>query len=146
MNREQIYSALFAKFSALTVGGTPAFKTASRKLKHWSDVPPTDQPALFVAQRNEVAATVPGMNTVWTFSVDVYLYVHTQADPSKAPSEILNPLLDAVVAALAPDPITNKCKLGGLVEHAWIEGAIETDEGTLGDQAVAVIPVVMKVV
>jgi len=31
--------------------------------------------------------------------------------------------------------------LANLVRHARIEGRIETDEGVLGDQAVAVIPV-----
>lgn len=146
MNREAIYSALFAKFSALTTGGTPAFKTASRRLKHWSDTPPTDQPALFQAQGTEVPTNTPGLNQAWELHATLYLYAHTQADPAKAPAEILNPLIDAVVAALAPDPITNKCTLGGLVQHAWIEGAIETDEGVLGDQAVAVIPLVIKAV
>ncbi|WP_034302536.1 hypothetical protein [Herbaspirillum sp. RV1423] len=138
MNREQIYSALFAKLAA-----APGYKTTSRKLLHWADVKPQEQPALFQAQRREMALTTPGQPTVWSFEVDVYVYVYAK---SSAPSQLLNPLLDAIGTALAPDPITNKCRLGGLVEHAWIEGAIQTDEGTLGDQAVAIIPIVIKVV
>ena len=59
-----------------------------------------------------------------------------------SPSSVMNPLLDAVTAALAPDnPINTAQTLGGTVAHCWIEGAIETDEGTLGDQAVAIVPV-----
>ena len=51
-----------------------------------------------------------------------------------------------MIATLAPDPITNKCTLDGLVQHAWVEGTIETDEGLLGEQGFAMIPIVMKAV
>jgi hypothetical protein len=140
MNREAIYAALFAKFTA-----AGDYKTSSRKLRHWSDVPSNQQPALFQTQRTEVATTVPGQPTVWNLQVDAYVYVNT-SNRSTAPSQILNPLLDAISAALAPDPFSGKCTLGGLVQHAWIEGAIQTDEGVLGDQAVAIVPIVIKVV
>ncbi|QDD62649.1 hypothetical protein EJD96_00070 (plasmid) [Herbaspirillum seropedicae] len=138
MNREQIYAALFAKLSA-----SSAFKTKSRKLRHWADVKDIEQPALFQAQKRELAMTTPGQPTVWSLQVDVYIYVHQK---NGMPSTLLNGLLDALADSLAPDPITNKCTLGGLVQHAWIEGAIETDEGTLGDQAVAIVPIVIKAV
>lgn len=141
MNREAIYAALFAKLQAAAL-----FKTSSRKLKHWSDVPAVDQPALFQAQHNETAATVPGQPTVWTFQVDVYIYVNTQGNKSQSPSQYINPLVDSIIAALAPNPIDNKCTLSGLVQHAWIEGSIQTDEGTLGEQGVSIIPIVLKVV
>lgn len=138
MNREQIYAALFAALSA-----SSAFKTKSRKLRHWAEVKDVEQPALFQAQKREMAVTTPGQPTVWTFQVDIYLYVFQK---NGTPSTLLNQLVDALGTALVPDPITNKCTLGGLVQHAWIEGAIETDEGTLGDQAVAIVPIVIKVV
>lgn len=135
MIREPIYAALFAKLS--NVAG---FTTRSRKLKHWSDVGPTEQPALFMAQKGETAQIVRGQPTRWTLSIDVYLYVKTAG--SDAPAQLLNPLLDAITAALAPDnPIENTQTLGGLVHRCWIEGQIETDEGTLGDQAVAIVPI-----
>jgi hypothetical protein len=31
--------------------------------------------------------------------------------------------------------------LGGLVQHCWIAGRITTDEGVLGGQSVAIVPV-----
>ena len=62
------------------------------------------------------------------------------------PSTILNGLVDAVAAALAPEPASNKQTLGGLVQHVWIDGAIVTDEGVLADQAVAIIPITLKAV
>lgn len=137
MNREAIYSALFAKLAKVS-----GFKSASRRLKHWSDVPASEQPALFQAQKPEVAQRVAGLPTKWTLAVDVYLYVKTPAPV--APSTVMNPLLDAIEAIFEPDnPIKQTFTLGGLVHHCWIEGSIETDEGTLGDQAVCVIPVVI---
>ena len=141
MNRETIYAALFTLLST-----SASFKTASRKLKHWSDVANVEQPALFQAQRTETASTVPGQPTVWMLHVDVYIYANTQSDPTIAPSQIINPLVDAIVRALSPNPIQNRCTLGALVEYVVIDGAIQTDEGVLGDQAIAVIPVLIKVV
>jgi hypothetical protein len=137
--REPIYAALYARIAAAA-----GFKTISRRLRHWDDVPQGDQPAMFMAQKSESVSTTPGLPSVSVMAVDVYIYAHTQGDKTIAPGTILNPLLDAVVGALAPDPITNKCTLGGLVQHAWIDGTIETDEGVLGDQAVCVIPITIK--
>ena len=141
MTREPIYSALFAK-----VAGAYGFTTISRRLKHWDDVPQGDQPALFQAQMSEDAAIIAGRPTVWTMSVDLYIYAHTGGDKSIAPGTILNPLIDAVVAALAPDPITQLQTLGGTCIHAWIEGRVQTDEGVLGDQGVAIIPIHIKAI
>lgn len=137
MNRESIYQALFAKLSAVS-----GLKTKSRKLRHWSDVSANEQPALFQAQKTESIARTPGLNARHTLYADVYVYVKTTGTTS--PSTQMNSLLDAIEAALEPDnPIKNRNTLGGLVEHCAIEGSIETDEGTLGDQAVAIIPIVI---
>jgi hypothetical protein len=115
--------------------------TSSRTLKHWSDVAPVSQPALFQAHKNDTAEVpVRGAPTKWNLRFDIYLYVNT-AGKEMPPSQEMNPLLDAIDAALAPTAGTEVQTLGGLVHHCWISGSIETDEGTLGDQAVAIIPV-----
>lgn len=141
MTREAIYQAVFDKIKTAS-----DFVTASRRLRHWQDVAITDQPALFMAQRSESVQMRPGLNPVRTLRVDVYLYARTN-DPDVAPGQILNPLLDAVLATLATpdDLITNKLTLGGLVQHCWVEGSIETDEGVLGDQGVCIVPVVILI-
>ena len=73
---------------------------------------------------------------------EVDFYVYGQApDELTAPATVLNPLLDAIEAALAPPASSNVQTLGGLVCHAWIAGKIETDEGALGGQAVAIVPI-----
>jgi len=75
-------------------------------------------------------------------SVKVYLYAHSQTAAGRAPASVLNDLVDAVFAAMAPNaPGLETQTLGGLVEWARIEGSIETDEGLLGDQAVAIVPI-----
>lgn len=142
MNREAIYGALFARLAVV-----PGLVVSSRRLRHWTDVRAAEQPALFMAQGRELATPgdpVRGLPTQWTLQVEVYLYART--DGGLAPGTVMNPLLDALEAALKPDNAMQRCQtLGGLVEHCWIEGELETDEGTLGDQAVCIVPVRIRV-
>lgn len=140
MIREKTYEAFFRKIT-----GCAEFLTTSRRLKFWSDVSQADQPALFMAQRTEETLQVPGMPTIWILRVDLYIYAHTRGDPTKSPSTVTNPLVDSVCNILKPNIVTGKVTLGDLVEHAWIEGHIQSDEGALGDQGVVIIPIAMKV-
>ena len=138
INREPIYAALFGLVEAAA-----DFAVADRRLRHWSDIAPAEQPALFMAQKSELAKiNALGAPTVWTLAVDLYVYAHS-SDPYLAPATVLNPLLDAVEAALAPSATTGVQDLGlpAQVRHAYISGKIETDEGVLGDQAVAIVPI-----
>lgn len=138
INREPIYAALFG-----LIESAADFAVVDRRLRHWSDVSPPEQPALFMAQKTELASVKTlGAPTVWTLSVDLYVYAHS-SDPYLAPATVLNPLLDAVEAALAPSATTGlqDLNLPATVQHAYISGKIETDEGVLGDQAVAIVPV-----
>ncbi|NHR05729.1 hypothetical protein HA052_11010 [Chromobacterium haemolyticum] len=137
MNREHIYAALFERLKAI-----PGLRTTSRRLKQWGDVDSSQQPALFLAQGRETATPgdpARGVPTKWLLHPEVYLYVRTTGN--QAPGTVMNPLLDAIEAVTKPDnPMQRVQTLGGLVERCWIEGDIETDEGTLGDQAVAIVP------
>jgi hypothetical protein len=137
ISREPIYAALFGLIETAA-----DFAVVDRRLRHWSSVLPAEQPALFMAQKSELASVrTLGAPTVWTLSVDLYVYAHS-SDPYLAPATVLNPLLDAVEAALAPSATTGIQDLGlpAIVQHAYISGKIETDEGVLGDQAVAIVP------
>jgi hypothetical protein len=136
MTREPIYAALFAMVSGVT-----GLSTASRRLRHWADVPATDQPALFQVQKGETVTERRGLPPKRQFSVELFIYARSGGEANDLPSQILNPLLDGIEAALAPDPGAEVQTLGGLVAHAWIAGRIETDEGVLGDQAVAIVPI-----
>jgi hypothetical protein len=135
MIREPIYAALFA-----LVAHAASFVTISRRLRHWSDVGAAEQPALFMIQKSENAEERRPLPVKYRASVDLYIYAQAP-DELTPPATVLNPLLDAVEAALAPDPVGHVQTLGGLVAHCWIAGRIQTDEGVLGGQAVAIVPV-----
>jgi hypothetical protein len=136
--REVIYAALW------TLGSTAGtFASANRRLRHWTDVAPIEQPALFMSEKGGHAVIrALGAPIAWTLYADFYIYVHS-SDPYAAPATILNPFVDALERALAPSPATGIQNLGlpMMVQHAYISGKIETDEGVLGDQAIAIVPV-----
>jgi len=136
--RESIYAALWT-----LAAGAASFVSANRRLRHWADVAPAEQPALFMSEKGGTAVMKAlGAPIVWTLYAEFYLYVHS-SDPYLPPAMLLNPLLDALEAALAPSPATGIQNLGlpAMVQHAYIAGKIETDEGVLGDQAIAIVPV-----
>ena len=135
MNREAIYSALFNLVSA-----APGLVTTSRKLKHWDDVGPSAMPALFQAQGAQQAMAVTGQPTRWMLEATLWLYVSTEGATS--PGTVLNPIVDAIDAALAFGPFGHQT-LGGLVQYARVDGMLETSEGTLGSTEVIRIPIKM---
>src|SRR5438552_13145039 len=126
--RETIYVALWE------LGASAArFTSTDRRLRHWSDLAPAEQPALFMSEKGGQAAVKKlGAPIVWTLYADFYVYAHT-SDPYLTPATILNPLLDALEAALLPSPTTGIQDLGlpQMVQHAYIAGKIQTDEGVL---------------
>jgi hypothetical protein len=139
-SRETIYAALFTLLSS-----SAEFRTASRKLVHWSDVGPEEHPAIFQRQVSEDRISQRGVPPKIQLRVEIYVYVHTlaqQLDPAVTPAQLMNPLLDALDAALAVDDMSNNVlTLGGLVSHCWVDGKTENFEGLIGDQAVAIIPI-----
>ncbi len=142
-SREDIYGTLFEKLVALKTVGD--IVTASRILVHWDKVPHEQQPAVYQAQINEVFTPVGGQPAKRTLYVNWVVYVARGNDPTKVPAEELNNLLDKLEEILKPDVGEDNQSLGGLVNHAWISGNIETDEGTLGEQAVAIVPIAIDV-
>lgn len=134
MTREPIYAALFAL--GQSVG---SFTTKSRILKHWADVSQAETPALFQSQKDELATQQRGTPPKWDGGVTWYIYL--DGSDQNPPSVLLNTILDAVEKALAPPPAQDVQTLGGLVSHCWVEGPIQTDEGTLGTRAVALVSI-----
>ena len=136
-SREAIFAALFARWS------TPSgFVTTSRELKHWNDVRPEQQPAGYQLEGSQTAQSAYRKPTIWTLRGEIYVYVHKDNTTGDVVA-LLNDRVDAVVAALAPSPATNDQTLGGLVTDCRIDGDIETSEGRLDKQAVAIIPLII---
>lgn len=143
MIREQVYSAVFALFAGLTSGNGPLFKTATRRTTTFDQVLPNDTPCILFKQGPETAEYKLGRPTKWISRPTLVLYVTTDqsVDGTVVATQLLNPLVDAIVDAIQPDnPVTNACTLGGLVSHCAVAGNIEIIDGTLGDTAIAIIP------
>lgn len=135
-SREQVMTAL-----ATAVFGVADFKTTGRRVLLWSKV--SAQPACFL--RNVADAYErDGVRQQAKVTMHAEIWVYSQAgkDPDEAPGIDLNNLIDAIEGVFVSDDTSSgRFTLGGLVQHAWIEGDIEYDPGDLDGQAKAVIPV-----
>lgn len=148
VDREAIMAALFTRLQSVA-----GIQTSSRVFRPWDQVSPAEQPALFLVTGNQTAKPQRKLPTVWTLQPTIYLYVRHDADPTAAPGTALNQMIQAVAAALertpteahtstafADDPQDPHTTLGGLVNACYISGTIETDEGLMQNQGVAIIP------
>lgn len=144
LDREALYTALFARLQAL-----PGFVTVSRRWRPWSEVSKEEQPALFLAQGNETPTQQKGLPPAWRLDPTLYIYARNDADPEAIPGTTLNALLRTVEGALERQPVETDpfggpeewaTTLGGLCSYCRISGTVETDEGLLGGQAVALVP------
>jgi hypothetical protein len=134
--RETIMQALFA-----LVSGSAPFVTASRRLQLWNTLSAAEKPAIFQYERDDNYTNGKNYLPIVEMNVDLYIYTAPGLDSGITPISIMNPLLDAVDAALAPSPVTRRQTLGGLVSHVWIDGKIMKDPGDIDGDGVAVIPV-----
>lgn len=134
-------SAIFAKLWDL-LQGVPGVVTFGQTIKLWSDVDPSAQPALFLVTGGQTAAQNRGLPPKWTLKAELYVYVNSRTSQDATPGARLNMILDAIEAALEPlaplGPEGSVQTLSKAVWHCWIAG-IETDEGALGEQSVAVV-------
>jgi hypothetical protein len=135
VTRESVYQALEQLLESLH-----GFQTVSRELLHWSDVPSDLQPAVYITVGGETHQYGGrGIPTVHVLHPRLYIYAHKESDPRLTSGSQLNNLLDLVESAMQPSG--EEQTLGGLVSHCRIVGEVETDEGVLGDQAMAIIPI-----
>ena len=133
--REQVFGALFGVLQTV-----PGIVTVSRRLQNVQDMQPEELPAAFQLQGKQALEYKGAVPTVADMTATWALYGYS-GDPAVPPSTVLNNLIDAACAALAPPAYTDKQTLGGLVEYAAIDGDIEVYEGILADKAVALLPI-----
>ena len=160
MKRELYYAALFKRLQQM-----PSPVQCERVLAHHEDVPANLQPAVFMTVTSQNAEQVTGLPTKYLLDAKVWIYAHRDT-AGDVPSVTVNRILDELGRCFAEHartmmravhaeldevlrppvgPSFNQT-LGGLVEHCWIDGEIHTDEGWLGLQSIAVVPVRMLVV
>src|ERR1700690_1907870 len=106
MNRETIFSTLF------TNGSNAAnFTTKYRRLHAQGDPSPEEMPMFCQIQGDQTVTTGKGLPKKYTLSAEWWVYAYSD-DLQAAPSSILNPLVDALEATLAPAPGTDTQNLG----------------------------------
>ena len=135
ITRETIYAALFAK-----VRGAADFTSASR---HYGRhiVSSAELPSLVMQQMGEVPDRPRlGASVVWTLQVSLRIAA-CSTDVYVEPTTVLNPLVDAVEAALAPLSSSGVQDLGlpELVQNTHISGRVVFE--TNDNQVTAIIPV-----
>jgi hypothetical protein len=135
--REQVMQALFLHLQAIA-----DFKTAGRRLKLWADVPPGDQPAMFLVDHHEKSTPQPrGLPNKLLLRANVFIYFQSGTDQTVTPDTLLNGYLDALDVALAPDNVMDGVfSLGGMVDHCWVEGETLKDPGDLDGQGLIIVP------
>jgi len=159
LDREVLFDALFKRLSAV-----PGLRTAARKFKPLASIAVSDMPAMFMMKGGETCKPRRGLPPVWLLEADLLIYIQHQDGPnSPGPSTELNNIITGIEAALEmtpqelaamdadpniPDDAYREIKansygttLGGLCSHCFISGTIQTDEGSLSDQAAAAIPI-----
>lgn len=146
ITREEVSLALFNLAGTATIASAPAFKFKSRKLVLWADCPLERRPALYMAERIQsymgAERPVPAKRT-WNYSFFIYTNAKNATDTNPG-SAILNPLLDALLAALAPtgaDLMQQRQTLGGLVNNAYVDGDVFFDPGDIDGDGMAIVPV-----
>lgn len=127
------------------VAASPAILTTGRRLEYWTSLAATQMPAVYLDEpAEEIERPGGAFPPLTTLLVDLWVYVATA--PDAPPAAALDPVLDALDAALAPTPGTRQT-LGGLVYHCWIGGAArhaaqtKKELGHAGTVAAAIVPV-----
>lgn len=157
--RETVMNALLAKVAA-----SAGFLTVSRRVQLIPGAPtptvatPPLQPALYLLEGDEeTKERGRGLPPVHVWDVDLWVWAKIPVgatigvpDGTTPGASIINPLLDAVEAALAPagaDLGQGVQTLGGLVSHCWIEGKTVKVPGDImkDGQCLAIIPVKIMV-
>ena len=92
MSREAAYSALFVQVAAAYPWGS-----ASRRMRLWSDVPPSARPALFQLESGpETYVWTTPATPRRTFEAKLFLYFDAR-DPSTPGATAINNALDALI-------------------------------------------------
>jgi hypothetical protein len=138
--REAAIGALFTRLC-----GAYAFTQTTRRLASPETIAAPGEPALALVPQpvGEIYhAPSPNVPPIRKLALFAIVYVDAGADPNEIPETLLNPIKDAIDAALVADnPTTGRCTLGGLVYSVRIQGNVEGAPGDKTGKGLAVIPI-----
>jgi hypothetical protein len=140
--REQIMQALLAKLQA-----SGEFATVSRRNRNPETIAAPNTPALILVGDSEsYEGDTPSLPQKRRLHVDAIIYYDVGDDENAIPDSVINPLLDGIDAALAPDkPATNSCTLGDLVQSVRIIGKMIKAPGDKTGKGLAIVPIVILI-
>ena len=157
MDEEAILSALSALMPQVrwtrpgdAVQNTHAFRTTSRRVKLFSDVPSSDWPVCMQAEWGDDTSQVTNLPYKWTLGVNWIVYQNTAKDPKVAGTIENNCILNGIRTVLAPK-VTDvgypdkRNTLGGLVWHCFIHGKVFKDPGDVDAEGMMIIPIKLLV-
>lgn len=154
LDREPIYAALFERLWAAFDWQNQ--KDLARKLKHWVDVPASEQIAMFLTTGDQTPKNELGVPPLWDIEPEVFIYFRLD-DPDTIPGTQINAALKACEEALewrVADVVPGtqfggtmngrqQTTLGGLVQFAWM-GPVMTVEGVAQGQGALKFRVEMR--
>ena len=135
--REQVMRALFELLSR-----AGPFKSAGRRNRKPETIPAHDTPALMLVEHSDHYANAStSQPSVRRMMVRAIVYSDVGTNENAIPAAIVNPILDAIDAALRPAvPGAGACTLGGLVASVVIDGTIIKAPGDVTGKSVAIVP------
>ena len=145
-SREVVLNALMTLLQttvfSLPVRDQTTFVVTSRRLMHWSDVPKTSRPALFLTCHEEETTWRSEYVPVYQkLSTKVFIYLDTEEKSTTyTPDTDISVILDAIDVVLSPI-VTPAQTLGGLVSHCRVDGPILRDPGDMDGDGMIIIPI-----
>ena len=146
--RSVIWNTLFALLQKCPSPTNTPWKTFSQSLKIWDQVPPQNQPALFLHRTVEEAIQKHAFGvTQWILRCTVWVYFRTEnyRTANTYPDQIIDPFKDAFEQLFQPVAQPAQFTLGGIVTNCWIDGEVYTDSGVVDGQAVCVWPISIQI-
>jgi hypothetical protein len=141
--REQIMEALQSRLQGIMVNGSAAFSAVTRRNVSPETIASPNNPALVLVKHHETYhRPSPAQPPRRTLTIMAIVYIDVGANVNAIPDAVLNPIQDAIDAALVPDNYqTGNCTLDGLVFSAMISGEVIAAPGDKTGKGLACIPI-----
>ena len=145
MSRRALFDALFAQIAGTQDPSTGAWSNgwqlASQTMVLWKDVSAEQMPAFFLAYAGEKMEPLRPGAPVTKNLLEMHAWVYVTHMETNSAMDMLGDAIDVIQAAIRPAVGQERQTLGGLVYSVTARGEVHTDEGALGDQAMAMIPI-----
>ena len=145
--RNQVMTAILTLIQGMTfsepINGAMTWNTVSNRLRLWSDVDASQQPAAFLVTHREMDE-YRGLGLLRRrLDLGIWCYTRSDTDPGGPQLDVLMEAFEAVFN-VADNPSTNCNTLGGLVYWCRIEGRVFKDPGDLDSQTLLQVPLVVE--